>query len=225
MGEDLQSVQAVTFDVGGTLIDPWPSVGHVYAAVAEECGLAKFDPEFLNAQFAAAWRAKQNFEYTPEGWAEIVSQTFGKATRIDASSCLFRTLYERFAQANAWHVFDDVRTTLAELKSRGLRLAVISNWDDRLRPLLRNLALDQCFDALVVSAEAGLHKPARKIFQKTASLLGVPCSRVLHVGDSLREDVVGARGAGMKALLLRRGGGKVEGEVLGSLSELPHRIG
>jgi phosphoglycolate phosphatase-like HAD superfamily hydrolase len=47
-------IQAVTFDVGGTLIDPWPSVGHVYAAVAAEHGLTGVDPESLNVRFAAA---------------------------------------------------------------------------------------------------------------------------------------------------------------------------
>src|ERR1051326_9281154 len=69
-------IRAITFDVGGTLIDPWPSVGHVYAAVAAESGLPAYDPAVLNAQFVAAWRAKANFDYSRAAWASLVVSTF-----------------------------------------------------------------------------------------------------------------------------------------------------
>src|ERR1041385_8799653 len=70
-------LKAVSFDVGGTLIDPWPSVGHVYAAVAAESGLPAYDPAVLTAQFVAAWRAKATFDSSRAAWASLVVSTFG----------------------------------------------------------------------------------------------------------------------------------------------------
>src|SRR5437016_5296071 len=57
----LPDIQAVTLDVGGTLIRPWPSVGHIYSEVAAHHGHPIIPPETLNLRFAAAWRAKQDF--------------------------------------------------------------------------------------------------------------------------------------------------------------------
>src|SRR5512133_1823564 len=64
-----ECLQAITFDVGGTLLEPWPSVGHVYAEVAARHGLPGLAPEALNRQFHAAWRALPEFHYTRAEWA------------------------------------------------------------------------------------------------------------------------------------------------------------
>src|ERR1700704_702865 len=72
----LGHIQAVTFDVGGTLIKPWPSVGHVYAEVAARHGLEAASPEQLNRQFAEAWREFKNFNHGREEWAVLVDRTF-----------------------------------------------------------------------------------------------------------------------------------------------------
>src|SRR5687767_15570112 len=74
--EHLGQVRAVTFDVGGTLIAPWPSVGHVYSDVAARHGLRKLDIEKLNKQFAAAWESKTGFDYSRAAWAALVAKTF-----------------------------------------------------------------------------------------------------------------------------------------------------
>jgi len=60
---DFQQIKAITFDAGGTLIEPWPSVGEIYASVAAEFGDAELSAEQINRQFAAAWKAKQDFDY------------------------------------------------------------------------------------------------------------------------------------------------------------------
>ncbi|HVR35701.1 MAG TPA: HAD family hydrolase, partial [Methylomirabilota bacterium] len=57
-------IQAITFDVGGTLIQPYPSVGHLYAGIAERRTGQVFQPERLNRRFAAAWKARGEFQYT-----------------------------------------------------------------------------------------------------------------------------------------------------------------
>jgi putative hydrolase of the HAD superfamily len=217
----LNSIQAVSFDVGGTLIKPHPSVGHVYAEVAIKAGLASFDPDLLNARFSSAWSGKVHFDYSRRAWAEIVLKTFaGCSETFGASSPFFQQLYERFAQADAWRLYDDVFPALEALTGRGLKLAVISNWDDRLRLLLQNLRLDRFFDAIEVSGESGFHKPAPEIFHRAIQTLGLPANTVLHVGDSPLEDFEGAERAGLRALLIRRKGRQSAGTAISSLLEL-----
>jgi putative hydrolase of the HAD superfamily len=189
-------IKAITFDVGGTLIEPWPSVGHVYAEVAEAHG-HRFAPEDLNRHFRAAWKAKQNFRHSRTDWAALVQTTFGTVQ----SDKFFHELYDRFASAKVWRVFDDVRPTLLRLKAQGVKLGIISNWDERLRPLLDQLELTPFFDAIVISTEVGHCKPSPQIYREALRLLDLPAQHVLHVGDSSDEDVVGARQSGLKAVI------------------------
>jgi putative hydrolase of the HAD superfamily len=201
----LEDILAVTFDAGGTLIEPFPSVGHVYAGVAAQHGL-EIDPAALNRQFAVAWRSRNNFGYSLAEWAGLVDSTFAGLTEVIPSRTFFQKLYERFAEPDVWRIYDDVRPTLEFLGERGIRLGVISNWDERLRPLLRALGLSDYFETMTVSIEVGFRKPAPEIFQRAASELGLPASKILHIGDSASEDVEGASQSGMKSLLLSRHG-------------------
>jgi putative hydrolase of the HAD superfamily len=132
----------------------------------------------------------------------------------------FPELYERFAQAGAWRVFEDVTPTLAVLRQRGLKLGVISNWDDRLRALLNSLKLADRFDGIVVSCEVGANKPAATIFEAAAQELGVPAPSILHVGDSFELDVLGARAAGLQAVQIARGAEAVRDSQIKSLLDL-----
>ena len=213
-------IQAVTFDAGGTLIEPWPSVGHVYAGVAAGHGFKDLSAEVLNRRFAAAWQARGKFDHTRGEWAEMVDQTFGGLVPENAARGFFPELYQRFAEAGAWRVYDDALPALETLKSRGIRLGLISNWDNRLRPLLTQLNLDGRFEVIVVSCEAGFTKPSPEIFQLAARELGVPGGAILHVGDSLEMDLHGASGAGLRAVRILRGAGPGAEDQIGSLLDL-----
>jgi len=215
---DLSSIRAVTFDVGGTLIEPWPSVGHVYAQIAERHGI-HVAADAVNRQFAAAWKAKRNFGYSMSDWSDLVSQSFAGLDDAPADDALFSDLYQHFATAAPWRIFDDVVPCLQRLKRRGLMLGIISNWDERLRPLLRALGLDHFFDVMIVSGELGLHKPDVKVFEPAVRQLGAPAETILHVGDSATEDFEGARKAGLRSVLLRRGHAPSKDSIL-SLDQL-----
>jgi putative hydrolase of the HAD superfamily len=213
-------IQAVTFDIGGTLIRPWPSVGHVYAEVARRHGVGDVAPEFLEARFKAAWRAREQFNDTRAGWEAVVDEAFQGLAAQPPSTTFFPELYERFARADAWRIFDDVLPTLDALAALGLRLGVISNWDERLRDLLQNLRLDRRFEIIVVSCEVGSAKPAPAIFHEAAARLRLPPAAILHVGDSLEMDLHGARAAGFHARRIDRGPGGSEPDRLTQLSDL-----
>jgi putative hydrolase of the HAD superfamily len=215
------TVQAVTFDVGGTLIEPWPSVGHIYAEEAARYGVPGLPVEIINRQFARAWGRLANFGYTRSEWAELVDASFHGLTELPPSRTFFSALYARFAQADAWRIFPEVPPVLKRLAGRGLRLGVISNWDRRLRPLLRDLKLRDYFHTMVVSCDLGVCKPAPEIFLHAARKLRVPPESVLHVGDSQQLDAEAARAAGMRGLWLDRGGAAGPGAgKLGTLAEL-----
>src|SRR5215471_8768734 len=142
-------IEAITFDVGGTLLEPWPSVGHVYAGVAARFGLESVEPERLTQRFVHAWRRRAGFDYKRESWFELVRETFGEyAAQLPPD--FFPAVYQRFAEADTWRIHNDVVPTLETLAGRGLRIGIISNWDERLRPLLTKLDLTRHFASLVI---------------------------------------------------------------------------
>jgi putative hydrolase of the HAD superfamily len=92
------------------------------------------------------------------------------------------------------------------LRDRGKQTGLISNWDVRLGLLLEEMDLDRFLDPLVISCQVGVAKPQPGIFRAALQRSGQPAHRALHVGDSYREDVVGARRVGIQAVLVRREG-------------------
>jgi putative hydrolase of the HAD superfamily len=213
-------LRAVTFDVGGTLIDPWPSVGDVYAEVAREFGL-QCHAEQLNAGFSKAWRGRSGFGYSRLEWFEVVRQSFNGSGEV--SPVMFDAIWHRFGERRCWLIYEDVLPVLEAIESRGLKLGVISNWDERLVPLLERLGLAACFDQITVSIAVGAHKPDRLIFEAAAQALSVSPSDILHIGDSENEDVEGARSAGFRALRIRRSGPTHDHEI-GCLTDALHNL-
>jgi len=215
-------IRAVTFDVGGTLIQPWPSVGHVYADEAARHGWPDIPPETLNENFRTAWRGRDgDFNHSEREWATLVDTTFAGLADPPPSQSFFPELYERFARAEAWRIFDDVLPVLHRLQQANLRLLVISNWDERLRPLLHELALAVFFEDLLISLEIGSTKPDAGIFLEAARRLEVDPPEILHVGDDPQADTKGARQAGFQARTIVRDTGHLPGDHdIHSLTEL-----
>jgi len=223
-GREKSRVKAVTFDVGGTLITPWPSVGQVYAEIAARHGVEDLAAEFLEARFRSVWRRRMDLTESRAGWEQLVDEAFEGLTETPPSRSFFPELYEHFAQATAWRIYDDVPPVLERLPAEGFRLAVISNWDERLRDLLQRLQLHSHFETIVVSCEVGHPKPDRAIFDEASRKLGLPASQILHVGDSAEMDVDGARNAGFNALQIHRTATSPGPDHLQSMLELVERL-
>ncbi len=211
----VDSLRAVFFDVGGTLIRPWPSVGAVYVAVGARHGFQS-DPEEMEQAFHAAWKAEKSAEATSgltmadeDWWRSLVYRTLnfcglngGRKQRL----AYFAELSEVFARPDVWQVYPDAVETLRMARTRGLHVGVISNWDRRLRPLLNGLGLGGLVDSMTISCEVGAEKPAEKIFRVALQSANVRPDEALHVGDSYEEDVSGAANVGMRATLIDREG-------------------
>jgi putative hydrolase of the HAD superfamily len=209
-------VEAVTLDVGNTLIFPHPSLGTVYAGVGRRHALDLVADE-VEQRFEHAWRECQarqpglvygtSHASALAFWCQVNRQVLAGAGLSDAQlQALVGDLYVTFGRARAWRVNPGLAVLLDGCRSRGLRIGIISNWDLRLRPLLEDLGIARWADPVLISAEAGWEKPAPQLFRLALGALGVPAERVLHIGDTWSEDVLGATGCGMQAAWLNPSG-------------------
>ena len=124
-----------------------------------------------------------------------------------------------------FRAFPEVPGALRELRRRGVRLVVASNWDCSLPDWLAGAGLDGLVDGVVSSAEVGEAKPGRAPFLRALELAGAEPAEAVHVGDSLVNDLEGARAAGIRALLVQRSGRPPVGmPAMRSLAELPDQI-
>jgi REG-2-like HAD superfamily hydrolase len=158
-------------------------------------------------------------------WRSFVQEVFTRVGGGDLPEGLLDELVAHFHRQESWSLYPEVLEVLEALRERGLKLFVVSNWDSTLPALLDRLDLTRYFDGVVVSALVGASKPAREIFETALLAAGVAAHEALHVGDSPSEDTVGARNAGLPALLLDRAGVARDGfESIRSLQEILPRV-
>jgi putative hydrolase of the HAD superfamily len=208
---------AVFFDVGNTLIRPEPSVGSVCAEVLHAAGhdrtLAEIDAllPVVNAYYEDRYQADDSFWASDAGAADVWIGMYSLLCRRlgvpgPEASTLAGRVYEAFGGAGRWRPFPDVVPAFERLVASGVKVGVISNWDSRLASILDGIGLGGLIDTVVCSAAEGLHKPDPRIFGLACSRAEVRSGRSAHVGDHVYADVIGARAAGMTAVLIDRYG-------------------
>ena len=118
--------------------------------------------------------------------------------------------------------YPDVVPALTALRGEGRRLVIVSNWDCSLPEWLGPPGLLALVDGVVTSADVGAAKPDPRIFRRGLELAGGRPQDAVHVGDSVANDVEGARALGIRAVLLQRAGDPPAGvDHIRSLVELP----
>ena len=123
-----------------------------------------------------------------------------------ASRLESQALVAALLDALRFRAYPEVPSTLRELRRRGFRLVVVSNWDVSLHERLDELGLAPLLDGAVASAELGAAKPDPAIFAHALALAGSAPELAWHAGDSLEADVAGARAAGITPVLVARHG-------------------
>ena len=139
-------------------------------------------------------------------WKQLVRQVFEPFGPFDSFDAYFDELFAYFARAESWELYPEAIETLRALRERGLKLAVVSNFDSRLRNILEGLGAASWFDGIFVSSAVGYAKPDRRIFDFVIKSRQLVATNVLHVGDSVTNDIDGATNAGVKAILVDRKG-------------------
>ena len=206
--------RALLLDAMGTLIGLRASVGTTYAAVAAEHGL-QLDPNALNQAFRAVYRAAPPLAFPGLVGAQLEqaerdwwSQRIAAVLRTVGDEGggppeLHRQLFDLYADPHLWLVYDEVPRALARWRDQGLRLAVVSNFDQRLVGLLEAFDLLRWLDVVILSSRAGAAKPSPRPFELALEHLGIPAGEAWHIGDS-PDDEAGARAAGLPCVLVRR---------------------
>src|SRR5512139_2935467 len=214
----------VIFDVGGTLLgfrDPVP-----FQEFLAHAGLPASDDDAreLHRRFVHVIVADRDAAQglgvdnaALDGWWQAV---FAKTwpDRPDLAKEMFRWFREdRFDRA-----FPEVVPTLEALHELGVSLGILSNFPTSLENLLRRLGLRDYFEFVIASAAVGMAKPDPRIFDLAVSRANRPRERLLYVGDHIGDDIEGAHGAGVDAVLIDRGDHRPEAlcPYIRSLAEL-----
>ncbi|HEY2415893.1 MAG TPA: HAD-IA family hydrolase [Pirellulaceae bacterium] len=218
----LNGIEWLLFDAVGTLIYPDPPVAEVYHAAGQRFG-SRLSMDEIRRRFHAALTNNQTCgEPTNEAkerdrWRRIVRSVLDDVD--EGCEELFESLWQHFAQPQYWRTFDDV-AVLAELRTRGYRIGIASNFDDRLiRIAAVHPPLAIC-EAIFVSSNVGFTKPDQRFFRAIENQLGVEPRKIALVGDDEISDVQGATEAGWRAVRLDRSGLISSPATIHSLAEL-----
>lgn len=113
-------------------------------------------------------------------------------------------LYECFQVKKRWELFADVMALLEDLQRLGHEKAILANWDNKLKELVKRLGIEKFFSQILSSEELSMEKPDAKVFLHILKLLLVNPERAIYVGNEYEADVVGARNAGLIPVLIDR---------------------
>jgi putative hydrolase of the HAD superfamily len=213
LGKVKGEADVIFFDAAGTLIYLARPVGWHYALIARKYGL-EVDEARLESAFREAWRARaarppssgpRDDDDRPWWRAlalDVLRAASPAASKIDGEAW-FRELYWHFEQPGIWLLYEDARRCLDRLQGRS-RLAVISNFDGRLRRIFDDLGVLAKFERLFISSELGCEKPDRTIFRKGLESMNAEPARCIHAGDDPERDWAGAAAFGLRVFRVKR---------------------
>jgi putative hydrolase of the HAD superfamily len=214
----------------GTLIELEPPAPRLRAALRERAGV-----EVAEAEADAAMRAEIGFyrarHLTGHDRASLARLRWACAEALRdalppaAREVPVRTIRDVLMAALCFRAYSDAAPALERLRRAGVRRVVVSNWDVSLHAVMHDTGLAALVSGTITSAELGATKPSPGLIRHALTIAGVPARDALMVGNSVVEDVEGARAAGVRPVLLVRSGGPPEGldgvTLIRTLRQLP----
>ncbi len=210
MGHGGERVEAVLFDLGGTLVDE-----RDYSGWAELARHAYLDltPEELRHAFGEVEREHDRTPIGPPGpatqlefWRRVLVRAADRPVELAAARRFLDARADRPEPPLA--LYSDVRRCLDTLRGGRRRLAVVSNSQSEagVRRILDRVQIVDYFDRVVSSGSEGVGKPDPEIFRRAVDRLHVRPAQALHVGNLEHTDAIGAHRAGLHAVWLNRDG-------------------
>lgn len=231
-------IRAVFFDFYGTLVHWSPSAERIQrlAAAAEgvhidEARIARaysVANAYMDAENASSPIRERNLANRETFFAEYEHRLLlsaGADVTMEKAALIWARVKD---SPKELALFSDARDTLAALSDWGLKLGIISNIGPELDYWLDHLSIADWFLVRVTSANTGVNKPHRVIFEKALEWIGASAKEAVHVGDSFESDVLGARAAGIEPIFLRRNDDHAEVDsicVVEALSEVVEAVG
>ncbi|CAH1155752.1 unnamed protein product [Phaedon cochleariae] len=209
-------LRLITFDVTNTLLKFRSNPGQQYGEIGATYGII-CDNNNLSANFKAHWR-KMSKEHPNFGlltglgwekwWTMVVKGTFKDSNfnleeqKLDAVAL---HLIEAYKTSACWQQCYGAIGLLSYIRSKGIRMGIVSNFDPRLNITLENMKLRHYFQSVITSYEVGVEKPDPRIFEEAmyhSKIKNLKPDECLHVGDEIFFDYNGAKSSGWHAALI-----------------------
>ena len=223
-----RALRAVLFDVDFTLAKPGPLLGpDGYRAAGERHGLSLDPARYTEARAAAVEDLEHHpeLEHDEEVWIRFTEDIVrGMGGAGDRARTVAEEITRGWDHCENFELYDDALPAIDALHGLGLAIGLVSNTGRDLHAFVAHHRLD--VDAAISSGAHGKTKPHESIFRAVLDKLGVAAHEAAMVGDSVDDDVEGARALGMRGLLVDREGRHPEWDGrLTDLRELPAALG
>lgn len=211
----LKGYSAISFDIGGTLIEPFflPVFEVHKKFIHQVCGDdSSFSDEVIADAIDVA--EKEVWELVPEkdvhyffsdeDWTKrtrVILRTLGITEMLDERASHMQTLWTEILAANPHKLKSDAKETLEQLKHREYSLAISTNWYDP-RELLNSYGIYDMFQNIQFSIVPGYRKPAPYMLIQNAREMGVNPLKCAFIGDDVKRDIPAAKRAGMHPILI-----------------------
>ncbi len=189
--------RVIFFDVGNTLL--FPNRARILSPISSD------RHPTLEQWQALERRTKLEFDQDMVGGR--VDHSFWRIfhthliEQLEEESGVLEALVENTRSSANWdQILPGTRDTLTRI-GQNFRIAVISNSDGRIKHVLSRCSIAQCFESITDSGTVGVEKPRAEIFQAALNAMQASAAESLYVGDVYSVDYVGARNAGMQAVL------------------------
>lgn len=203
-----RTTRAIFFDVDFTLIYPGPRFqGEGYRQFCARHGMEVDPGRFGAAVISASHILDQaqdnvyNHQIFIDYTAHIIERMGGSGPTVIRCAT---EIYQEWAACQHFLLYEDVPDALEALAQRNLRIGSISNSHRCLESFQAHFELEGLIDVAVSSSQHGYMKPHASIFEAALKLAGVEAAESVMVGDSMSQDIEGARGVGMRGVLVRR---------------------